>query len=486
MPRIMPIVAALLLLPGVACSNTYSTVRREVSVAQLWRRSDAHRQSTPTTRPPAPPDIHDSLDAHTPDGLVEFTLIALEKSPAIAAALADVEAKMERIPQVTSLDDPMLRLVARPEPIQTAAGNIVFTLAASQRIPLPGKLDLKGKMAAEEVREAIDRLNALRLRVIADVQRAYYSIYVSDRAIEITERSAALLRELDRVAGAQFEVGKGDQQAVLRIQTELSELDNALNQHRGRRAGAVAAMNQLLDRPTTTVIDTLPTLDGATFDARLETLLELGARHNPELAALAHRADRNRYASDLATLAYVPDLTLGFEWNHADGRAPFVPAVNPQTRVRPAYNDASAQGDDNWALTIGVNIPIWAQRNEAAKREALKRIEATDNDRRAMARMIEFRIHDAFARVETDRASISLLETTIIPQARQTYEASLLAYQEGEEKFISVIDNWRKLLMFELMMHRDTASMQTSLADLQREVGASLVWTNSETQEARP
>ncbi|MCB9851658.1 MAG: TolC family protein [Phycisphaerales bacterium] len=474
MQQITIIATGLAILLGVGCSDSYSTTKQDVSLAQQWQRRRV--SPPPPAHGPSPTTGNRvRLAPRDPEGLVEYTMLALERNPAIAGALADVEAKLERIPQVTSLEDPMLRLVARPEPIQTAAGDIVFTLAASQKIPLPKKLDLKGKMAAEDVREAIERLNAVRLRIIADVQHAYYRIYVSDRAIEITQQNAALLLELERVASAQFEVGKADQQDVLRIQTELSELDNALIRYRGQRVSAVAAINQLMDRTTTTDIGTLPPLDGDMFDARVEELLELGKRHNPELAALAHRSRRDQLGANLADLSYVPDVTLGFEWNHADGRAPFVPPVNPQTRVRPPYNDASAQGDDNWALTIGVNLPIWAQRNEAARREALKRIEATDDDRRSMQRMIEFRIHDAWARIETDRSSVELLETTIIPQARQSYDASLLAYQEGTEKFITVIDNWRKLLLFELMKHRDTASMQTALADLQREIGASLV-----------
>lgn len=476
--------AALIASLGLACSDTYSNARQDLMAARRWKPRNMSTalagRTTTAAATSRPGEVR--AQATQPADLIGYTLVALEKNPSIQSALADVEAKMERIPQMTSLEDPMLRLIVRPEPIQTAAGDIVFTMAASQRIPLPRKLDLRGRIAAEEMREAIERLNALRLRVIADVQHAYYRIYVSDRAIEITQQNSALLRELDRVASAQFEVGKADQQDVLRIQTELSELDDALNRYRGQRISAAAALNQLMDRETTTAIETLPQIDGTTLDARVEDLIAIGNQSNPELAALAHRTQRNQHASSLADLAYVPDVTLGFEWSHVDGRAPFTPPVNPQTRVRPPFNDASAQGDDNWALTLGINLPIWAERNEAAKREALKRIEATHDETRSLQRMIAFRIHDAWARIETERASVALLETTIIPQARQSYEASMLAYQEGTEKFITVIDNWRKLLMFELMKHRSTAAMQTALADLQREIGASLV-APSETDE---
>jgi outer membrane protein TolC len=63
----------------------------------------------------------------------------------------------------------------------------------------------------------------------------------------------------------------------------------------------------------------------------------------------------------------------------------------------------------------------------------------------------------------------------LIPQCRQTYEVSLTAYQAGRSEFLTVIDNWRRLLDFELMLHRETADLETTLSELQREVGLQLI-----------
>ncbi len=68
-----------------------------------------------------------------------------------------------------------------------------------------------------------------------------------------------------------------------------------------------------------------------------------------------------------------------------------------------------------------------------------------------------------------------LLETTLIPQARQTYEVSLSSYESGRIDFTDVIDNWRRLLSFDLMLHRELAGMETAFSELQREVGLELV-----------
>jgi hypothetical protein len=51
----------------------------------------------------------------------------------------------------------------------------------------------------------------------------------------------------------------------------------------------------------------------------------------------------------------------------------------------------------------------------------------------------------------------------------------LTAYQAGKSDFLTVIDNWRRLLDFELMLHREVAGLETAFSQLQREVGLQLV-----------
>ncbi|GAG20089.1 unnamed protein product, partial [marine sediment metagenome] len=57
----------------------------------------------------------------------------------------------------------------------------------------------------------------------------------------------------------------------------------------------------------------------------------------------------------------------------------------------------------------------------------------------------------------------------------QTYEVSLAAYGAGRSNFLTVIDNWRRLLDFELTLHREVAELETAFSQLQREVGLQLV-----------
>jgi cobalt-zinc-cadmium efflux system outer membrane protein len=400
---------------------------------------------------------------------------ALERNPAVQAAVADVEAKLEKIPQVTSLPDPILRAIVRPEPIQTAAGDVYFTLGAGQNIPFPAKLDRAGRIAAAEVRMAIEQLNMARLRVMADVERAYYSLYLMDRYIELTAANRALLEDLEQVVSTQYQVGRVPQQDVLRVQTALAKLRDDENRYRLRRASAAAALNQIMDSPPGQPQPVTELLDVEAVGLDVEKLIRLAEEHNPELAALAEQINRDQERIELARLGYWPDVTLGFEWNHLEGREAFRPPPNPQTGIIPPYNRASENGDDNWGISVQMNLPVWFQRIEAAKREARENLLKTQHELRSARNLVSFRIYEAWTRVEAQQQTVQLLQSTLIPQAQQTYEVTLTAYQAGEMDFLNVIDSWRRWLDFELMRHRETVDLETAFSDLQREVGLQLV-----------
>ena len=481
--------ALMIVFAGSTGCSTYNRSADEVAQAiDKWQRQPHHpvpaSQLTPAGR--ALPDSMAETAGDTPapearplrtgyETLAVYVREALERNPAIQAAVANVQATLEKIPQVTSLPDPFLRTIVRPEPIQTAAGDVYFTLGVGQKIPLPAKLDRAGRAAAAEVRMAIDRLNTARLQVIADVEHAYYQLYLIERSIELTRAHTQSLENLEQVLASQYRVGRIEQQDLLRIQTEIAKLRDDGGRLVHRRASAAASLNHLLDYPPGREVRAIQPIRRQTFDADVQQLITLAAEHNPELAVLTHQTERDREEIELARLAHWPDATIGFEWTYTEPRDPFIPPINPDTGVRPPYSDKSDQGDDNWALMLQINLPIWLDRLEAAKREARQRLQRTRYEKQGTLNTITFRVYDAWVRVQTQQDTITLLESTLIPQARQTYEVSLTAYQAGKAEFLTVIDNWRRLLDFELMLHRQVAGLETAFSELQRQVGLQLI-----------
>ena len=406
--------------------------------------------------------------------LREFIMAALQENPEIKQAEETAHAKAARIPQVTALPDPMLKTKTLPEPVRTAEGDNFFILGVSQKLPVPEKLDRAGRIALEETRIALQELERVRLRVIADVKRAYFQLYAIDKSIEITTENRDLMRGLIDVAIGQVEAGKRAQEDVLRAQVELSNLEAQLVQLGQRRITAVAMLNRQMDRPSATPIAQPADFDVRQVDARLEELFEHAVKSNPELGRIERQIERDREAVELARLAYWPDFTIGFEWMLMESREAFRPPPNPATGMRPTVPKMSEDASDNWAITFGLNIPIWRDKIEGGIREARRRLGASQQQYTSVRNSVYFRITDAFERVRSQRELADIFGYTIIPQAQQAYEVSRAGYVAGSSDFLYVIDNWQKWLVFRIQYHRILGDLERSVADLEQVLGMSL------------
>jgi len=409
-----------------------------------------------------------------PATLREFIVRALEVNPEIQAAREVARARAERIPQVTALPDPILRSKTLPEPVRTAEGDNFFILGVSQKLPAPEKLDRRGRIALEETRMALERLRQTRIRVIADVKRAYFQLYILGKSIEITEANQNLMHGLIDVARAQVTAGRRRQDDVLRAQTELSNLEAERIALRQRRVTVVAKLNELLSRPSTMSIDTPEDFEVRQVDLTVEALFSKAIKANPELKGLEWRMERDRRAIELAKLAHWPDFTIGFEWMPMDPRGAFKAPINPATGRRPVTPQLSEDGSDNWAIIFGFNLPIWFDKIKAGEEESRRNLSASKLQFAAARNRVRFQIEDALERVRSQQQLADLFQNTIIPQAEQTYYVSQASYTAGASDFLYVMDNWRKWLVFTIQYYRSLGELERSVADLEQALGVSL------------
>jgi outer membrane protein TolC len=407
--------------------------------------------------PPSAAAVGGGQDVTIPEtaGPVDYVALALQRNPAIVAAQRRIERLAARIPQVTTLDDPMLQVAPVGEMAETAAGQVGVMTGISQKLPFPGKLSTRGEIVAQEVAQAAAELEQTKLNVIADVHRAYWSYYFAARGIEVTQQTRDLLRQFREIADTRFRAGQASQADVLRASVELSNLDNELITLGQRQTTAAAMLNSLLDRPVTAALPAPKTAQLNPVDLRLEALLLQAAAANPELERIRHRIEAEHQRQRLARLQRYPDLTVSANYNFVDeeGLAPM------------------ANGKDQWWIGFGINLPIWFDRYGAAEREALRGRQEAIADLGAAQNRIAFRVQDALVRVETQQRQVQLFRDVIIPQARQTLDASRAGYQAGRVDFLTLVDNWRRLLSYELLYHQNLSQLEKDFAELEQVVG---------------
>lgn len=388
-------------------------------------------------------------------GLEDYIGLALQRNPGIRQAIRTVQALGFRVPQVTSLEDPMITLIPPTgDMTETAAGMMDAQVGISQKLPFPGKLRRRGRIAEQEARMSFAALADARIRTAAEVTTAYYEYYLAHISLAITDESERLLRQIRDVASARYRAGTATQQDVLRSEVELYALINEKITLDQRGKTAQARLNMLMNRRVDSPLPPPKPFQLETVDWRLPQAMDRAVESNPSLARLREQVERDLESIRLARLEYFPDLRVGFNYTFIG------PGISPV-----------ATGDDNWNLPLGLNLPIWWKRLRAQVLEQNAKALASVEQYEAMRNMVFFGLQDTLVKIDTQFRQAVLFRDLLIPRAWQTVEVSTSAYQAGSLEFTALIDNWRKWLEFSLLYHRALAQLEQRFADLQQLIG---------------
>lgn len=394
-------------------------------------------------------------DLAGPHPVEQYIQIALQQNPEIQAARKKMESLAHQVPVAASLSDPMLNVTAEPEQVQTAAGQQELIVAANQKFPWFGKLDSRASQAEAQVNVARADLAAVELSTISRVKRAYYELYFIQEAISVTEAEQQLLMEIRDVANTRYRTGQTSQQDVLRADLEVSNVENELIRLRQQLESGRARLASLLHIAPQTKVAALDSLALDQVPGDLDQLQYQAVSARPELHAQLAAIRRDRSAVNLARLDYKPDVTLGVSW----------------IDVADAGISPVANGRDSFLVGAGVNLPIYRKRLGSAVRSAEAKVVATTREYDAMRDATLEEVTDLFAQARSQEELLVLFREDILPKAHQTLEVSTQAYNVGEVDFLQLIDNWRQLLRYEVSYRRLEASLQQTLAELERVVG---------------
>lgn len=386
---------------------------------------------------------------------------ALAHNPRLQARQLHAQALAHRVAPAGALMDPMVRLDLSNVP--TSDWDFASTpmsgrqLAVTQRLPWPGKRAARERQAASAAAAAEARATDEEAQVINDVKQAYFELAFLDRAIAVTERNEALLRDFVRIAQTKYAVGRGLQQDVLKAQVSLSGLRDRQVVLHSRRQRAEAQLNAALFRDLDMAVGPLPPLTPTPLDAGADSLQRLAVEQRPALAALHRDVERWRAAEEVARLESRPDFDVSLAYRQR------------------SFTADPVQGSDFVSGGIGITLPLWRDRKQheqvAEARLQARAGEAAYAERR---QQVELDIRLQHLEVTAHRQQMQLLRTEIIPQAQQSLTAALTGYQVDRVDFLALLDNQMTLLSFEIDAYRHLTAAEKGLARIEATVGRRL------------
>jgi outer membrane protein, heavy metal efflux system len=384
-----------------------------------------------------------TLPKLTPESrLDDFVLFAMLNQPSVAAAYQDWVASVERITVERSLPDPRLTFSTD---IQRMLMGVMPGLMVD--LPGPGKPRAAAAVASAESDARYFDFKAAVLTSAFDVKRTYYQLHFLERRIAVNHDTLRLLREVEKLARTQNEVGKTTLQDLLRAQIEAERLETEIANLEDSRASVLAEFKAALGLRTH---EGNPPVPGQFTPTELQVptdeLWIVAVKHNPQLQRMAAEVRAAEASITVARRSRVPDFSAGIE---ADVKA------NPVI----------------FTPSVGITLPIW--RDKIAAQIAAAQAGKLAAEARLTGEEIDLAVEFAgrsFMLRESTR-NVSLLTERLLPRARQSLEVARSSYAAGKSGYLDLTDAQRTLLEFQLAEIEARTQRELALAELSLLIG---------------
>ncbi len=436
-----------------------------------------------------------------------YLLEATENHPLIKSHYQDWYAAMAGIPQAMGLDDPMFSYSQ-----MLKSDESYFTVGLEQKLPWFGTRRLRGEAAAAEADYWLEHLYAQRNFVFNEVKKAYYEYAFLQGRAETMESQINIMEVLLDIAKYKYESGFGSQAELVRVDIELSKMRDMLTEMRQMRPALGAALARAVGRPQDAE---MPWPQPAAFPAAPPSADLLGGMlraNNPSLKMYDAMIAARETEAELARRANRPDITIGAEYTvdrdmRRDPRDPFAPgrlstykdiAEVVTGRAAPdlgmgidaydafGYKERLRPSENELAVNIGINVPIWRKKRKAAiaEKEYEAKSQAWHKEDEAqgmesMARMARFQWDDAERR-------LALYIDELLPKEEMALQALHEGYVAGDPdaSFPMLLESMRNLM--QLRTEKLRAERDKHLAAAQLELLLGQPWESAVPAAAPP
>lgn len=321
----------------------------------------------------------------------------------------------------------------------------------TQPIPLGGQTRARTEVADRNISLAEARLDGvLRLRLF-EMRRTFFEVLVAQSRLKIEEENIKNFDEFLRLSEVRLKEGDIAPGEVLKIRLERTKYVSAVANARLNLRQLKIKLLELFGETDFTRIELLELrepLDFQNFSLNLTTLKQNALESRPEIKIAEAELER-------------AEAVLKLERARSKGE------IEPYAGYRRV-------GVDN-TIVAGVNIPLpFGNRNQAsiAQAEADQKIAATALQQIKNRTTAEIDI--AFLSFETAMEQVKVYDLTILKQADETLEITMLSYREGATELINLLEAQRTRTDVRSNYYQALLNYYTSLFQLELLTGTSI------------
>ncbi len=391
-----------------------------------------------------------------PIPLSELLTEAARNNSQISAADYAWQAAKQVPRQVSTLPDPTFTYqgfsVGSPKPFAgyTTSNFAYIGIGASQELPYPGKLHLRGEVAKREADMKDMELDATTASVADGVKADYLQLAYLQMTLGIMRENEHVLDQLIQDATAHYEVGQGVQADILQAQVERTKIIREITRHNEQTGQMEAHLKGLLHRDQGSPDIVTEDLAESPLQFTSAELLQMVRKHDPQV-----QIDTSSVVKEDAALASAkredkPDFGVAYMYQNNDRKYP-----------------------DYYMFTLDVRLPR-RSRVRAEIAEAAEMLAQSKETLDAHLQQQLAQVKQDYVAATSDEELLKEYREGLIPQSDAAYRATLNAYAANREQLMHVLLYFTNVLSLKLDEAQVLADHETALAHLETLTGATL------------
>ncbi|MCB0351025.1 MAG: TolC family protein [Bdellovibrionales bacterium] len=384
---------------------------------------------------------------------------AYKNNSALNAQYAEFESEESLLADRATPEDPMIGISTLDRGNETQYGTI------SQKFRFPVKYYLQGKAQGSRAEALRARFIAKKYEVRMRIITLYYSIFSSQKAIQLTEANMQAVREFSIVASKKYAAGKASQGDSMKAHFELTQLELELLRMKQEESALQDALRaELNDQAHTNLIFghnelSVPTYDSQPLSLSISDLHKQLIDNSPKLKDEVHQLNEAEWNSKIAKWDFAPDFQIQY-----------------QKRI-------SGMPEDSDILSVNMSVPLWFWKKSSATSSASSKKMAQEYRVRSATDLLIAKVKDLKGKVETGVKTLDIYKTSLIPQALGAYNSSRSAYRANKTSFLDLLDSERSLYRVKTGYYKSFKQYVEDLAALEAELGFSV--SNIESYQIR-
>jgi outer membrane protein, heavy metal efflux system len=394
--------------------------------------------------------------ASPPTPLSQLLAEAGANNPQISAANYGARAARQMAPQVTSLPDPKFTYqqlsVGSPKPFAgyTNSDFAYIGIGASQELPYPGKLRLRGEAAERDADTKLAEVEVTKTGIADAIKADYLQLAYLQQTLGILRQNEAVLDLLIQDATAHYQVGQGMQQDALQAQVNRTRIVKEITMHHQQMGQAQAHLKGLLSRDQGSPDIVTEDLIETPLKRTSNELLAVVRQNDPQIQVDAGSIRKQDAQLASAKREGKPDFEVGYMYQNTDRK----------------YRDY-------YMFTFDVRFPRKTRVNAEIAEATEKRFESQKTlDAHLQQQLAE--VQEGYVKAASDEELLKEYRDGLIPQSDAAYRATLRAYASNREQFIHVLSYFTDSLNLKLEYVQALVDHEAALAHLESLTGATL------------